>query len=79
VFFEKAPSAKTYSVWVSPYSDGTGALQLGRDWKEPGGLVTGLRPSVDFYAFVSFTDNDGHTSKPSKSFKFRLKDDFGMK
>lgn len=79
VFFDKAPSAVTYNVWVSPYADGSGALQLGTGWKEPGQLLTGLRPEVDFYVFITYADKDGKPSKPSKPLKIRLKDMFGHK
>ena len=79
VFFEKAPSAASYDIWVSPYADGSGALKLGTGWKEPGQLLTGLRPEVDFYIFVVYADKDGKQSKPSQPLKIRLKDLFGMK
>lgn len=79
VFFDKSPNAVTYDIWVSPYADRTGAVKLASGWKEPGQLVTGLRPGIEFYAFVVYTDKDGNLSKPSKPFKFVLKDLFPMK
>jgi hypothetical protein len=79
VFFDKVPTAASYNVWVSPYADGSGALELGKGWKEPGQLLTGLRPEVDFYVFVVYADKDGNVSKPSKPLKIRLKDMFGHK
>lgn len=79
VHFEPVKDAKSYDIWVSPYADGCGALKLGKDWKESGQLLTGLRPDTDFYVFVVYTDKDGKLSKPSKPLKIRLKDLFGNK
>jgi len=79
VHFKAVDGAKGYDVWASPYADGRGALQLGKAWKEPGQLITGLRPDTDFYLFATYTDAEGKTSKPSAGFKIRLKDIFGMK
>jgi hypothetical protein len=79
VHFGKSPAAVTYDVWVSAYPDGSGAIKLGTAWKEPGQLITGLRPAMDFYAFVTYTDKDGKASKPSQPFKFMLQDLFPMK
>ncbi|NQU10245.1 hypothetical protein HQ590_05615, partial [bacterium] len=79
VHFPPVAGAKVYDVWASPYPDGQGALQLAKGWKEPGGLVRGLRPDTDFYLFVVYTDQDGKLSKPSAAFKIRLKDLFAMK
>ena len=79
VHFAKTPTAISYSVWVSPYEDGTGALELGRDWTEPGQIMTGLRPETDFYLFLVYTDKDGKKSKPSAPLKIRLRDMFGLK
>jgi len=79
VHFKAVGGAKGYDVWASPYPDGRGALQLGKGWKEPGQLITGLRPDTDFYLFATYTGADGKTSKPSEGFKIRLKDIFGMK
>jgi hypothetical protein len=79
VFFDKVAGATAYDVWVSPYPDGTGALNLGAGWKEPGQLLAGLRPEVDFYLFVVYTDAAGKASLPSAPLKIRLKDLFAMK
>jgi hypothetical protein len=79
VFFEKRPDAVAYDVWASPYPDGRGALQLAKNWKEPGGLVRGFRPDTDFYLFVTYTDKDGKVSKPSAPFKIHLLDLFAQK
>lgn len=79
VHFEPITGATGYNVWVGPYADGTGALQLGANWTESGKLIEGLRPGVEFYAFVVYTDKDGKLSKPSAPLKFVLKDRFGYK
>ncbi len=69
----------TYDVWASAYASGLDALCLGRNWKESGGLVTGLRRDTDFYLFVTYTDKNGNKSKPSRPFKINLLDTFGIK
>ena len=79
VHFDPVADAKGYDVWVAPYEDGTGALLLGKGWPQPGQLVRGLRPDIDFYLFLVYTDKDGNVSKPSAPFKVHLKDIFGMK
>ncbi len=79
VHFPKVEKAKQYDVWVSPYQDGRGALQLGKAWKEPGQLIRGLRPNQDFYLFATYTDTDGKVSKPSAPLKINLEDFFAMK
>jgi len=79
VHFEPVAEAQAYDVWVSPYADGRGALKLGRDWAESGGLVTGLRPELDFYVFVAWKNAEGAQSKPSTPLRIRLKDSFYQK
>jgi hypothetical protein len=79
VFFNKAPEAASYEIWVGPYADGKGAVKVASGWKEPGQLITGLRPEIEFFAFVQYADKEGKLSKPSKPFRFVLKDLFPMK
>ncbi len=79
VHFDPVAGAKGYDVWVSPYPDGRGAIQLGAAWTESGQLIQGLRPDVEFHVFVTYTDKDGKLSKPSAPFRFMLKDRFGYK
>jgi outer membrane protein assembly factor BamA len=79
VHFTPVDGATSYDVWVSPYQDGRGAMQVGKAWKESGGLIQGLRADTTFYAFVVYTDKDGKLSKPSKPLAFSLKDLFGYK
>ena len=79
VHFDPVEEAKGYDIWVSPYLDGRGALKLGKAWAEPGKLIRGMRPDTDFYLFLVVTDREGKLSKPSKPYKIRLQDVFGMK
>jgi hypothetical protein len=76
VVFDPIKGAKTYEVWVSPYPDGRGALQLGKGWTAPGQLLTGLNANTDLYLFVVATNQDGTTSPPSPPFKINLKNMF---
>jgi len=75
VFFTPVEGAKGYDVWVAPYEDGRGAIKLGTNI-QPGDLIQGLRPEIDFYVFVTYTDKDGKVSKPSTPLKIRLKNRF---
>ncbi len=79
VHFDLVPGAKNYNVWVSPYVDGRGAMQLGSGWTESGKLIEGLRPDIKFHLFVVYTDKDDKVSKPSAPLAFILKDGFGNK
>jgi hypothetical protein len=79
VHFDPVAGAKNYHVWVSPYPDGRGAILLGKAWTQSGQLLEGLRPDIDFYLFVTYTDKDGKVSKPSPPLAFKLKDRFGYK
>jgi hypothetical protein len=79
VHFDLVPGAKSDDVWGSPYPDGRGAMKLGTGWTESGKLIQGLRPGIEFYAFVVYTDKDGKLSKPSAPLPFTLKDRFGYK
>jgi hypothetical protein len=79
VHFAPAAGAVKYDVWVGPYADGRGAVQLGTAWKKPGELLTGLSPNIDLYLFVVATDGTGKSSKPGRAFKINLKDMFPMR
>lgn len=79
VHFEPVAGATAYDIWVSPYADGRGAIQLGKGWKESGQLLEGVRPDIEFHLFVVYTDKDGKLSKPSAPLAFKLKDRFGYK
>ncbi len=79
VHFEPVAGAKSYELWVSPYADGRGAIQLAKAWTQSGQLLEGLRPDIEFYLFVIWTDKNGKLSKPSAPLAFKLKDRFGYK
>ena len=76
VHFTPVDGAKSYDIWVSPYPDGRGAMQLGKDWTASGQLIEGLHADTDFYLYVVYTDKDGKLSKPSKPLAIRLKNRF---
>jgi hypothetical protein len=73
------PKAFFYDIWLSKSPDGQGAIKLGKRLRKSGALVRGFLADTDFYAFVVYYDRKGNLSKPSKPFKFRLKDMFAMK
>jgi len=75
VFFTPVDGAKGYDIWVAPYQDGRGAIKLVAN-VQSGALIQGLRPEIDFYVFVTYTDKDGKVSKPSAPLKIRLKNRF---
>jgi len=79
VHFEPLATAQHYDIWASPYTDGRGAMQLGKKWDSPGKRIRGLRPETDFYLFVVYTTKEGTTSPPSKPLKINLKDLFFQK
>jgi hypothetical protein len=78
VHFTPVDGAKGYDIWVAPYADGRGALKLGSN-VQPGALIQGLRPEIDFYVFVTYTDGDGKVSTPSAPLRIRLKNRFVYK
>ncbi len=71
VYFEAVAGAKHYDIWVSPYEDGRGALLLGRQWTEPGQLLTGLDANTDLYLFLTATLEEG-TTPPSEPYHINL-------
>jgi hypothetical protein len=70
--------ATEYRVYVSAYESGAGAQVLAKS-KEPVVQVSGLRPEVPLYFFVTFVDAANKESKPSAATKVLLKDDFPFK
>ena len=78
VVLEGVPEGARASVWVSLAADGDDALCLARNVTGKEIEIRRLRPSTDFYAFVTYTVG-GKTSKPSAPFKFSLKRSFGMR
>ena len=77
--FKEMPDAVQYMVYVGLSPDGEGAVLLGKNVKKSGTLVVGFLPDTDHYAFVVWRNKAGKLSKPSRPFKFRLKDEFENK
>ena len=65
VHFDPVPGAQKYLLWVSAHADGRGAVNMVPTGIQPGDLVTGLRPGVRLYYWVTYTDEEGRMSKPS--------------
>jgi hypothetical protein len=77
--FKEIESAKSYDIYVGLKPDGEGALLLGKDIKKSNAKIRGFHPNADFYAFVVYKDNQDRNSKPSKPFKFNMKDMLSQK
>ncbi|MHB0936062.1 MAG: hypothetical protein ACYC6A_06690 [Armatimonadota bacterium] len=74
--------AQKYTVYVSAYEDGTGAMPAAGkvDEQDPSLIfVSKLQPAIPMYFFVTCTDKDGKESKPSPARKTVLKDEFPFK
>ena len=65
VHFEPLPGTNTYHLWVGAHADGRGAVNLRPQGVKPGDLVTGLRPGIKLYYWLTSTDAKGVVSKPS--------------
>ena len=65
VQFEPAPGAKQHLLWVSAHADGRGAVNMVPAGIAPGALVTGLRPGIRLYYWLTYVDGEGRMSKPS--------------
>ncbi len=63
--FTEVAGAKAHHLWVAPYEDGRGAVDLVPTGIKTGELVTGLRPGVKLYYWITYEDADGKMSKPS--------------
>ncbi len=78
VSIKPVEGATRYQVWVSTEADGRAARAL-IDRAETDPLVQGLKPHLPLHFFVTYTDAQGRTSKPSALRKTLLKDEFPMK
>ena len=65
VLFKEVAGATKYNLWVSAHPDGRGAIDLVPTGVKPGDLVTGLRPGVKLYYWITYVDAKGKMSKPS--------------
>jgi hypothetical protein len=79
VHFRPVAGAKSYFVWVSAHADGRGAVNMTPGGAPSGGLVSGLRPALKFYFWVTYQDAKGKTSKPSAVAAATLVDTFKEK
>ena len=77
--FGEMPEAAGYDIYVSLTPTGEGSILLGRNLKASGELVKGFLAGRDHYAFIVWRNKKGEVSKPSKPFKFMLKDEFAEK
>ena len=65
VHFTEVPGAKKYNLWVGAYEDGRGAVNLVPAGITNNQLVTGLRPGIKLYYWITYTDANDKESKPS--------------
>src|SRR5262249_38020288 len=79
IHFREVAGAKAYQVWVSAHADGRGAVNLTPGGAKNGGLVSGLRPALPFYFWVTYQDAQGKTAKPSPPASATLVDAFAEK
>jgi hypothetical protein len=79
VHFTESAGAKTHFVWVSAHADGRGAVNMTPAGAKSGVLLTGLRPALPFYFWVTYQDAQGKMSKPSPVMSATLVDTFKEK
>lgn len=77
IHFE-AKEGRKYNLYLSRYDDGRGAELLKADVKNDQ-LVTGMRPAMEMYLFLTSVGGDKRESKPSKPYKLITKDNFAEK
>jgi hypothetical protein len=77
IHFDEAPGLK-YNLYLSLYPDGRGADLLKAGVK-PEQVVTGLRPEIPLYLFLTSVGADKKESKPSKPIKLITHDNFAEK
>jgi len=73
-----AEAGMTYRLYLSRYPDGRGA-DLFKANVKPGDMVTGFRPAIPVYLFLTATGADKKESRPSPAFPLTTVDRFGMK
>jgi hypothetical protein len=79
VHFTEVAGAKAHYVWVSAHADGRGAVNLTPSGVKSGAVVTGLRPALKLYFWVTYQDAAGKSSKPSEAASATLVDAFKEK
>lgn len=78
VLFDEVLGVKQYQVWVAAHPDGRGAQPMA-NMTASNQMLQGLRSQTTFYLWVTYTDADKKTSKPSNRLEIKLIDSFGMK
>ncbi len=66
VYFKEVENAAKYFIWVGPYPDGRGAINMTPNGAKNGEHIYGLRPGIRLYFWVVWADKDEKLSKPSK-------------
>lgn len=77
IHFTAAPNL-TYNLYLSLYPDGRGAELLARGVKD-NQEITGLRPEVPQYLFLTAVDEKKQESKPSAAYNLITHDNFAEK
>lgn len=79
VHFKPVAGAKNHFIWVSAHADGRGAVNMTPAGAKDGVLVRWLRPAVPFHFWVTYEDQKGQPSKPSRVASRTLVDEFKEK
>jgi len=79
VYFKEMKQASRYFIWVGPYADGRGAINMTPNGAKSGEHIYGLRPGIKLYYWVVWADEKGQISKPSKPYSEILVDMFKEK
>ncbi|MAE60196.1 MAG: hypothetical protein CMJ49_02445 [Planctomycetaceae bacterium] len=79
IHFQHVPAATKYFIWVGPNPDGSGAVNMTPNGATSGALVTGMRPGVKLYYWVTWVDNRQNKSVPSDVVEQVLIDQFKEK
>ena len=66
---------RKYNLYLSRYPDGHGA-QLIQAGVTDNQVISGLRPALEMYMFLTSTGADNKESKPSDAFKLITRDNF---
>ncbi|MBI4283840.1 MAG: hypothetical protein HY663_05160 [Chloroflexi bacterium] len=64
-----------YNLYLSRYADGRGAERLSGQYKDTQ-MVSGLRPGIEMYFFLTAIGPDGKESRPSETFRLVTEDKF---
>ncbi|MDP7252888.1 MAG: hypothetical protein QGF00_25015 [Planctomycetota bacterium] len=82
VHFDGMIGAAQYQVWVAAHLDGRGAVKMAT-FKKAGELLQRLRPAVQLYLWVTWSDKgegkEKKQSQPSNVLPIKLVDAFGQK